>query len=156
MVDSPATFRCKGASGFMRIDGSWRLCDDAVKRPTFWGEMIDVSGRWIEIPFLANCGADRTVLSRDAFDNFANDPVVSEQAIIGIGGRSETWEIQSILRMKRADGVMVRFHGTFAVSITADLEMSFLGRDITNHLALIVDRPNDIVCLLSRGEIYQA
>lgn len=37
-----------------------------------------------------------------------------------------------------------------------EMDMSFLGRDITNLLTLVVDRPGDAVCLLSRGEVYHA
>ncbi|MGH9553321.1 MAG: hypothetical protein ACRD3W_28325 [Terriglobales bacterium] len=36
------------------------------------------------------------------------------------------------------------------------LDMSVLGRDITNLLALVIDHPGDAVCLLYPGEIYQA
>jgi hypothetical protein len=32
--------------------------------------------------------------------------------------------------------------------------MSVLGRDITNFFALIVDRPQEVVCLLGQGHRY--
>lgn len=139
----------------MRISGTWRLCDDDVARPTFWGEMMDASGRWVEIPFLADCGADRTVLSSDVFEALALDSAVSDQSMVGVGGSSDALEFQSVLRMPRSDGVMVHFRGQFAAGAAAALDMSLLGRDITNHFALVIDRPGDTVCLLSRGEVYR-
>lgn len=75
--------------------------------------------------------------------------------MVGIGGTSEISEFPSVVRMRRTDGVMVHFRGNFIVG-PPTLDMSFLGRDITNNLALIVDRPSDTVCLLSRGEVYHA
>lgn len=75
----------------------------------------------------------------------------------GIGGTTEAYEFSSILRMRRFDGVPVSFRARFAaVPRTSVLDMSVLGRDITNLLTLVVDRPNDAVCLLSRGDIYHA
>ena len=67
------------------------------------------------------------------------------------------FEFPSVLRMRRADGVTIHFRGRFAawVDPTA-LDMSVLGRDITNLLALVIDRPGNSVCLLSWGEVYQA
>lgn len=59
--------------------------------------------------------------------------------------------------MFRADGVPIHIRGPFnAVGAGSELDMNLLGRDITNHFALVVDRPRDAVRLLSRGEVYQA
>jgi hypothetical protein len=140
----------------MRINGVWRLCDDGITRPTFWGEIVGASGHWVEIPFTADCGADRTVLSSDAFRALAFDPVRGGQAMVGVGGKSESLEFRSVLRMCRSDGVMVHFRGDFAAGADDDFDMSVLGRDITNHFALVIDRPQDTVCLLYNGEVYQA
>lgn len=119
--------------------------------------MLGESGQWIAIPFLADSGADRTVLSIDAFESLAFTRTRSDHAMVGIGGSAEAFEFSSVIRMRRDDGVIVHFRGRFAA--TADpiaLDMSVRERDITNLLALIVDRPSDTVCLLSRGETYHA
>jgi hypothetical protein len=90
----------------MRIEGVWRLCDDGVMRPTFFGEIF---------------------------------------------------EFASVLRMRRNDGAAIDFRGRFAAAASPSvIDMSVLGRDITNLLALVIDRPRDTVCLLYPGEVYQA
>lgn len=141
----------------MRVSGVWRLCDDEITRPTFWAEMCSASGEWIAVPFLADSGVDRTVLSADIFELLAFSQLPNDQAILGLGGAVQAFEFPSVLRMRRADGVTIHFRGRFAawVDPTA-LDMSVLGRDITNLLALVIDRPGNSVCLLSRGEVYQA
>jgi len=37
----------------------------------------------------------------------------------------------------------------------ASLDMSVLGRDILNLFAVIVDRPQDVVCLLTQDHVYE-
>lgn len=140
----------------MRISGAWRVHDDQIARPTFWGEMLDASGRWIEVLFAADCGADRTVFTRDVFEKLGVAPSDGRQALIGLGGLDESFVFQSVPRMRRSDGALVHFRGEFAASTHDGLDMCLLGRDISNHFALIIDRPGDTVGLLSRGEIYQA
>lgn len=141
----------------MRISGEWRLCDDLYTRPTFWTEMQDISGNWMEALFLADCGADRTVITPDLFATLGFPPRRSREQLGGIGGASESFEFPSAIRMFRADGVPIFVRGQFnAVGAGSELDMNLLGRDITNHFALVVDRPGDAVCLLSRGEVYQA
>ncbi|MBI2808427.1 MAG: hypothetical protein HYX68_25860 [Planctomycetes bacterium] len=57
--------------------------------------------------------------------------------------------------MKRSDGTSVSLHGEFAAfTDPAALDMSVLGRDITNLFAAIVDRPRDVVCLLGQKHRY--
>ena len=58
--------------------------------------------------------------------------------------------------MAREAGQTVLFKGQFAAfTDAAALDISVLGRDITNMFALIVDRPQDAVCLLGRGQQYK-
>lgn len=117
--------------------------------------MIDADGKWIEIPFLADCGADRTVVSADAAESLCAEALATDSAMVGIEGRTAISEFQSVIRMRRTDGVMVHFRGDYIVG-PPEMDMSFIGRDITNLLTLVVDRPGDAVCLLSRGEVYHA
>ena len=47
----------------MRVNGEWLLCDDGEIRPVVQG-MVRLAGKqWIEVPFLLDGGADRTVFS---------------------------------------------------------------------------------------------
>jgi len=141
----------------MRIDGAWRLCDDGATRPVVWAEAQAANGTWLQLAFLADCGADRTVLSADAFASLGIGPQPAQVQISGIGGATDSVVFDSRIRMRRNDGQTVLFHGQFAAATTTtSLDMSVLGRDITNLLALIVDRPSNIVCLLSKGEQYTA
>lgn len=141
----------------MRINGAWRRCDDNSVRPTTWGEVQDARGHWLEVLFLADSGADRTVFSIDVFDLLGFLRIQGVDRVAGIGGSADAFEFPSILRMRRMDGTPVSFRGEFAaVAAASVLDMSVLGRDITNLLTLVVDRPGDTVCLLSRGEVYQA
>jgi hypothetical protein len=48
------------------------------------------------------------------------------------------------------------FKGRFAAFTDPKaLDMSVLGRDITNLFAVIVDRPQDLVCLLGQRQHYR-
>jgi hypothetical protein len=47
------------------------------------------------------------------------------------------------------------FRGSFAAFTALEsLDMSVLGRDITNLFAVIVDRPRNLVCLLGQRHRY--
>ena len=139
----------------MRVDGTWLFCDDGVTR-LFWAEVLGSHGNWIEIPLLADCGADRTVLSRAAFAGLGLAPVKGDDSISGIGGIAESVVFHTRIRIPRRDGVALSFKGQFsAVLDSTAIDMSLLGRDVTNHFALIVDHPSSTVCLLSRGESYR-
>ena len=140
----------------MRIPGEWHLAEDGVTRPTFYGEILGESGDWVKIQFLADCGADQTVLSKAVFDDLGFNGLVGSAGMVGIGGRAQSLEFNSVLRMRRSDGAAVHFRGPFRSTDSPLLDISLLGRDITNLFALVVDRPGEAVCLLSRGEVYQA
>jgi hypothetical protein len=135
----------------MRIDGSWRLCDDGVVRPVIRGEVLAADGSWIQTPFLVDSAADRTVLSADIGQQLRLPPVPSADHVQGVGGRADSVVVETQIRMIREDGTAVLFRGQFAAFTQPEsLDMSVLGRDIINLFALIVDRPQDIVCLLGQ------
>ena len=46
----------------MLLAGHWLLCDDGVLRPIFRGRMAALDGSLVSVEFLADVGADRTVL----------------------------------------------------------------------------------------------
>lgn len=45
----------------MRINGEWLECDDGVIRPSVKGMVRLADGQWVEVTFLLDAGADRTV-----------------------------------------------------------------------------------------------
>jgi hypothetical protein len=64
-------------------------------------------------------------------------------------------EIQTQIVFVSDAGNRVVFRGQFAaVTDAADLDMSVLGRDITNLFAVVVDRPGNLVCLLGQQHCY--
>jgi hypothetical protein len=59
------------------------------------------------------------------------------------------------LTLRRNDGGTAVYRGHFAAFMELEaLDMSALGRDISNLFALIVDCPRDQVCLLGGGHQY--
>ena len=139
----------------MRIDGSWRLCDDGVIRPIFLGEVQAGGGSWVQATFLADPGADRTVFSADILRELGLPTEATDDQLEGVGGKVATVLVATPIRLTSAAGVTVLFKGIFAaVTDPAALDMSVLGRDISNLFALVVDRPQDVVCLLGQGHRY--
>ncbi|HKI32183.1 MAG TPA: hypothetical protein VKA46_09970 [Gemmataceae bacterium] len=64
--------------------------------------------------------------------------------------------MDTAIEMRREDRTLVSFKGRFlAATDPTTLDMSVLGREITNLFAVIVDRPGDVVCLLGGGHRYQ-
>jgi len=140
----------------MRIDGSWRLCDDGIVRPVVWGELRASDGSWVQAFFLTDCAADRTVLSENVWRGLGLPGVAATHRLEGVGGSAASVVVETQIRMAREAGQTVLFKGQFAAfTDPAALDISVLGRDITNRFALIVDRPQDAVCLLGRGHQYK-
>ena len=74
----------------------------------------------------------------------------------GLGGFAHTTIIQAELRFLRDDGQPILFRGLFAAVIDPEaLDISILGRDITDLFATIVDRPGNVVCLLGQHHRYR-
>ena len=140
----------------MRIEGSWKLCDDGVLRPAFVGMVNAADGSQIQAWFLVDTGADRTVLSEELFRALNIPPDDDMSRLEGVGGQTPSVTLATTIEFLRDDGAPVTFKGRFAAFIDpAALDMSVLGRNITNLFALIVDRPGDIVCLVGGGHAYQ-
>ncbi len=139
----------------MRIDGQWRVCDDGIVRPVISGEVLSASGSWVPVPFLVDTGADCSVLSADIVLSLGltGGPAIP---LGGVGGQASSVLLDIQLRMATADGGLARFKAKLAgVNDPAALDMSVLGRDITNLFALIVDRPQEVVCLLGQNHFYE-
>lgn len=139
----------------MQFNGSWSICDDGVVRPTLPVELVTRGNNIISVRFLIDTGADRTVLSADVFKRLNLDSDAAKQNLQGVGGQVQCVTVPLTLRMQRENGHWVTFDGQFAAfTDPAALDMSVLGRDITNMFALIVDRPQDAVFMITQRHSY--
>ena len=139
----------------MRIDGYWLLCDDGVTRPAFRSAVLGADGNWHPVTFLADSGADRTALCADDLQTLGLSPQSTGGGLAGLGGSTATVIIQARIRFIRDTGDAIFVTGTYpAFTDSATTDISILGRDITNQFALIIDRPQDVVCLLGQGHRY--
>ena len=140
----------------MQITGEWLLCPDEIIRPVVLGEVRSGAGAWLSVPFPLDTGADRTVLSA-AVASALNLPALdANEPIGGLGGTVESVLMETVIQLTRETGAPVSFRGRFvAVTELSTLDMSVLGRDITDHFAVLVDRPDDRVFLV-RGRHHCA
>jgi hypothetical protein len=140
----------------MRLDGSWHFCRDGVLRPVLVGGVQSADATWVEVPFLLDTGADRTVLSGDVFVDLRLVPVPGTTGLGGVGGVVDGVVVDTHIRFSQAGERWAVFAGQFAALPDPDaLDMSVLGRDILNLFAVIVDRPGDVVCLLGQRHTYR-
>lgn len=139
----------------MRIDGKWLLCEDEIVRPVIRGELLSGNGSWKPVEFLVDVGADRTVLDAATLLDLGLNPLEPEEGISGLGGETNSVIVETQLHLRRETGAQVTFNSRFtAVTDPTALDLSVLGRDILDLFALIVDRPGNIVCLLSQRHRY--
>ena len=139
----------------MRFNGEWLECDDGIVRPVIRGRILASNGAWRTVEFLVDTGADRTVLSASAFRSLGLPSRVSEDAIGGIGGLADSVTITAELQLLRDDGKWATFRGEYAACTRHEvLDMSVLGRDVTNLFAVIVDRPANLVAVIGQAHEY--
>ncbi len=135
----------------MLVSGAWHLCEDGVLRPVIWAEVLAGDGSWVKAPLLVDTAADRTVLSADVADALRLGPGAAGLELSGVGGSSASVVFETQIRVTQQDGDKVVFRGRFAALTDNEiLDMSVLGRDITNLFAVITDRPRDFVALLGQ------
>src|ERR1700704_2086286 len=121
----------------MLLPGHWLLCDDGVLRPIFRGKMVAFDGSLLVVEFLADTGADRTVLCAAVLERLGLPTVPASTQLGGVGGATITVLVNTTLSLPRADGGFAVFHGQFAAFTEAEaLDMSVLGREITTLFAL--------------------
>lgn len=120
------------------------------------GEILASDGRWLPIEFLVDCGADRTVIAAAALRLLNRPTIASEDALGGLGGSVPALLVATEIRLEDDQQVKFTFRGTFAALAELEaLDMSVLGRDITNLFAVIIDHPGNTVCLLGQNDRYQ-
>jgi len=145
----------KGWPGSLLISGTWHLCDDGLIRPVIHAEIQAYDGSWVKAPLLLDTGADRTVFSPDILKALRLQPVIAENRPGGVGAVVRAIIVETRLRLTRANNGKVMFRGQFAAITEVEaLDMSVLGRDVTNLFALIVDWPQRVVCLLGLRHQY--
>jgi predicted aspartyl protease len=139
----------------MRIDGRWLVCEDGIVRPVLRGETRAADGSWVKTELLVDTGADRTVLSAAILERLGIPPPASAQELGGVGGQVVSVVIETAIKFQVAGGGSADFNGRFAALTDPEsLDMSVLGRDILGLFAVIVDRPQDVVCMLGQRHGY--
>ena len=88
----------------MVIAGEWFFCSDDIVRPVIRGEALAYDGRWIQVPFLVDSGADRTVFSGSLLAKLSLTPVVVQEGISGLGGAADSVVVETQLQFTRETG----------------------------------------------------
>ena len=139
----------------MQINGEWLICDDGIVRPVVRGEILAANGSWVPVPFLLDTGADRTVFSAAILAALHLHSPTAPERLSGLGGTVRTVSIETRVRFSHEEDRKVVFRGAYAAITDLEaLDMSVLGRDITNMFAVVVDRLGNVVCLLGQRHQY--
>lgn len=142
----------------MRINGKWLLCDDGETRPVVPGMVRLADGQWLEVAFLLDAGADRTVFSPDLLNLLMPLKVTLAELshLGGVGGTVGSITIETAIGFVRDDGRPIKVRGAFHVfTENESSDLSVLGRDVTNNFGIIYDYPNQVVALLAPPHYYE-
>lgn len=139
----------------MVINGEWFLCADGVSRPLIRGELQAANGFWKSALFLVDTGADRTVFNAAVLAELDLTQDMATEQLGGLGGLTEMVTIETTLRLTKQDAGKVTFRSKFAaVTDLEALDICVLGRDILGLFAVIVDEPQQRICLLTQRHSY--
>jgi hypothetical protein len=142
----------------MRVNGQWLECEDGVIRPSVRGLVRVDDEQMIEVAFLLDAGADRTVFnSRYLYRLLPLATTESEQIhLAGVGGEAGSITVQTAIGFIRDNGQLIKVRGAFGVFIDSESsEMPVLGRDVTNNFDVIYSFPRREVILLAPPHSYQ-
>lgn len=142
----------------MRVNGEWLICEDGVVRPVVLGLVHTKHDELLNVTFLLDAGADRTVFSARFLNRLQSLEITSGDHIqlAGAGGLVNSITIQTLIGFTRDDGKAVTVRGVFGVFTEGEsAEMSVLGRDVTNNFSVIYDYPNRAVELLAPPHYYE-
>ena len=156
----------------MRVNGAWLPGDDGVIRPIVPGLVRLPDGQWLEVSFLLDAGADRTVFSADFFSLLEPLETPSQRVLLsGVGGTTNSITIETAIAFARDDGQLITVRGSFGVFTEGEsAELSVLGRDVagspadvflsagvlvTNNFSVIYDYPNQVIALLALPHFYE-
>ena len=139
----------------MRINGQWRIDDRGVAEPILVGRLLSSFGEWLQVPFLIDTGAERTLLSPDILEALGFVATPSRHQFVGLGGAVDVWTVQTKLRLDLDSGSHIDINGPFdGLHSGREGEMAILGRDVIVHFATIFDRPADTITLLHGRHRY--
>ena len=142
----------------MRVNGKWLLCDDGVIRPVLLGFVRAATGQLVEVTFLLDAGADRTVFSADFYDLLRSLKTRGPAQVLlsGVGGQARSILVETVIGFRKDDQRVVTVRGSFGVFLEGEsADLSVLGRDVTNNFSVIYDYPNQIIALLAPPHSYQ-
>jgi hypothetical protein len=142
----------------MRVNGEWLECDDGVIRPSIPGFVRAPDRKMIEVIFLLDAGADRTVLSSRFLYTLQSLATTETEQIhlAGVGGEVDSITVHTVVGFMRDNGQLVTVRGAFGVfTLSESSEMSVLGRDVTNNFDVIYSFPRREVILLGPPHGYQ-
>ena len=119
------------------------------------GEILTATGAWQQAEFLVDTGADRTVFSAATALKLGLESSDPRERISGLGGAANCVLVETQIQLTRDTGSKVRFRGEYAAVTEVDaLDVCVRGRDITELFAVVVDKPGDLVCILSQRHRY--
>jgi hypothetical protein len=125
-------------------------------RPVIRAAVVSAHGFLVSRYFLVDTGADRTVLTHDFLDETGLPGIEPAIRLAGVGGAFPMVDVDAEFRLLQDTGHPVIIRNRCAASTDPDaLDMSVLGRDITDFFALIVDWPGRTVCLVGQSHGYR-
>ena len=142
----------------MRVDGVWLPGDDGVIRPIVPGLALLSDGQWLEVSFLLDAGADRTVFSARFLHRLRDlEPLGSDQVLLsGVGGTTNSITIETAIAFARDDGQLITVRGSFGVFTEGEsADLSVMGRDVTNNFSVIYDYSQQLIALLAPPHSYE-
>ena len=114
--------------------------------------------RLLEVSFLLDAGADRTVFSTRFLNRLRDlEPLGSDQILLsGVGGKTTLIAIETAIAFPRDDGQLITVRGSFGVFTEGEsADLSVLGRDVTNNFSVIYDYLSQIIALLAPPHVYE-
>lgn len=94
------------------------MCDDKIERLIVRGEVLAGDGSLVNVIFLLDTGADRTVLSAADFSALHYEREISEFTLAGVGGLMGSLLIETKLVLTQNNGRKASFSGEFAVLVS--------------------------------------
>jgi len=141
----------------MRVNGAWLPGDDGVIRPIVPGLVRLADAQWLEVSFLLDAGADRTVFGADFFSLLEPLETASRRLLLsGVGGTTNSITIETAIAFARDDGQLITVRGSFGVFTEGEsAELSVLGREVTNNFSVIYDYLSKAIALLAPPHSYE-
>ena len=137
----------------MRIDGHWSQAKDGVPRPIIEGAVKNGRAQWVPVDFLVDPGSDCSLLSSDVLAKLGLAAVPAD-GLAGIRGEVTGMWVKTTIRLIPRGATAATFEGRFAAVVGPSPDISLLGRDILNLFAVIIDYPQEVVCLVSQRHRY--